>query len=112
VSPRDDAPTLDDDDDLARRLSGVVEAEARRMLSDAQLAPDPVRIAAGWERRFITDAMRTPEVVALYEAMGFEVAADPIRRDDLPDGCDDCQLAQALGFRTVYTRKTPRRSDA
>jgi hypothetical protein len=110
VSPRDDPPEIDED--VARRLSGVVEAEARRMLSEAQLAPDPERIAAGWERRFITDAVRTPEVVALYESMGYEVAADPIRRDDLPDGCDDCQLAQVLGFRTVYTRKAPGRSDA
>jgi hypothetical protein len=112
VSQKDDAPDLDDGDpEVARRLSGMVEAEARRMLSEAQLAPDPERVAAGWERRFIADATRTPEVVTLYESLGFEVAADPIRRDDLPDGCDDCQLAQLLGFRTVYTRKTPRRTN-
>jgi len=97
-----DAPL---DPDTLRRLSGVVQGEAHRMLSEAQLAPDPERVAAGWERRFITDATRLREVVDLYEAAGFEVVADPIRREDFPDGCDDCQLLALLQFRTVYTRR-------
>lgn len=92
-------------DDVVRRLSGVVQGEAHRMLSEAQLAPDPTRVADGWERRFITDATRLKEVVALYEGAGFEVAADPIRREDFPDGCDDCQLLALLQFRTIYTRR-------
>lgn len=92
-------------DDVVRRLSVVVRGEAHRMLSEAQLTPDPARVAAGWERRFITDAARLGEVVALYEGAGFEVAADPIRREDFPDGCDDCQLLALLQFRTIYTRR-------
>lgn len=92
-------------DDVVRRLSGVVQGEAQRMLSEAQLAPDPARVADGWERRFITDATRLDEVVTLYEDAGFEVAADPIRREDFPDGCDDCQLLALLQFRTIYTRR-------
>jgi hypothetical protein len=39
----------------ARSLGPIVEQEARRMLSEAQLAPDPARVADGWERRFIAD---------------------------------------------------------
>ena len=92
-------------DDLVRRLSGVVQGEAHRMLSEAQLAPDPARVAEGWERRFITDGTRLAEVVALYEAAGFEVCADPIRREEFPDDCDDCQLLAVLQFRTIYTRR-------
>jgi len=92
-------------DDVVRRLSGVVQGEAHRMLSEAQLAPDPARLADGWERRFITDATRLREVVDLYEGAGFEVAADPIRREDFPDGCDDCQLLALMRFRTIYTRR-------
>jgi hypothetical protein len=95
------------DDDVIRRLSVVVRGEAHRMLSEAQLAPDPARMAGGWERRFITDAARLREVVALYEHAGFEVAADPIRQDDFPDGCDDCQILALLQFRTIYTRRRP-----
>ena len=95
------------DDDVIRRLSVVVRGEAHRMLSEAQLAPDPARVAGGWERRFITDATRLGEVVTLYEDAGFEVAADPIRREDFPDGCDDCQLLALLQFRTIYTRRRP-----
>lgn len=92
-------------DDVVRRLSGVVQGEAHRMLSEAQLAPDPARAADGWERRFITDGTRLAEVVALYEAAGFEVCADPIRREEFPDDCDDCQLVGLLRFRTIYTRR-------
>jgi hypothetical protein len=92
-------------DDVVRRLSGVVQGEAHRMLSEAQLAPDPARAAEGWERRFITDGTRLDEVVALYEAAGFEVCADPIRREEFPDDCDDCQLLALLRFRTIYTRR-------
>ena len=98
-------PPPGDDDPLVRKLSGVVSQEARRMLSEAQLAPDPARLADGWERRFITDATRLEEVVAVYEEAGFEVCADPIRREDFPDGCDDCQLLALLQFRTIYTRR-------
>jgi len=95
-------------DPLVDRLSGLVRSEAQRMLSDAQRAPDPARVADGWERRFITDATRLEEVVALYEAAGFEVCADPIRREEFGDDCDDCQLLALLQFRTIYTR--PRRA--
>jgi len=92
-------------DDVVRRLSGVVQGEAHRMLSEAQLAPDPARVANGWERRFVTDATRVDEVVALYRAAGFDVCADPIRREEFPDDCDDCQLLGLLRFRTIYTRR-------
>jgi hypothetical protein len=68
---------------------------------------DPARVAEGWERRFITDGTRLDEVVALYEAAGFEVCADPIRREEFPEDCDDCQLLALLRFRTIYTRRLP-----
>jgi hypothetical protein len=92
-------------DRFVQRLAALVQGEAHRTLSEAQLAPDPARVADGWERRFITDADRLGEVVALYEAAGFEVTADPIRRADFPDGCDDCQLLGLSRFRTIYTRR-------
>jgi len=92
-------------DRLVQRLSALVRGEAHRTLSEAQLAPDPARVAEGWERRFITDAERLGEVVALYEEAGFEVAADPLRPADFPDGCDDCRLLGLSRFRTVYTRR-------
>lgn len=96
-----------DPEELLKPLGAVVEGEARRVLTEAQLAPDPRRGADGWERRFITDARRAEEVIALYEELGFEVAADPIRPEELGDECDECQLA-LLQFKTIYTR--PRRA--
>jgi len=91
--------------DRAEVLQHVVNAEARRVLSEAQLRPDPARLAAGWERRFITDAGRAEELTALYQELGFEVAADPVRAEDLGDDCEDCRLITLLQFRTIYTRR-------
>jgi hypothetical protein len=67
---------------------------------------NPARLAAGWERRFVADAARAEEAVALYAAMGYEAVADPVVPEDLDEGCDTCALATL--FRTVYTRRRPR----
>lgn len=75
------------------------------MLSEAQLRPDPKRIAHGWERRFITDAHRAEEVMELYRQLGYEVRADPVQPEELDDECEDCQLVTLLQFKTIYTRK-------
>lgn len=88
-----------------RTLEFLVGREARRVLSDAQLAPDPKRTAEGWERRFITDARRAEEVMALYRELGYEVCADPVRSDELDEGCEECPVVGLLQFRTIYTRK-------
>lgn len=93
--------------DRSRPLSLVVEGEARRVLSESQLRPDPARIADGWERRFIADSARAEEAIQLYEGLGFEVAADPIRPDEMGEDCDDCQLLALMKFRTIYTRRKP-----
>ncbi len=75
------------------------------MLSEAEIAPDPQRIADGWERRFIADGPRADEMIALYRELGFEVAADPVRPEQLGDDCQDCQVLILLEFKTIYTRR-------
>jgi hypothetical protein len=87
------------------RLTGIVRQEAHRVLSDAQLAPDPARLAAGWERRFVADGERAAEAIRLYEELGFEVAADPLTPEDLTGDCSDCRLLMLMQFRTIYTRR-------
>lgn len=89
----------------ARGLGAIVEGEARRMLSEAHLRPDPARVADGWERRFVTDAKRAAEAVELYESLGFQVVADPVRSDEMGEPCDACRLLVLLKFRTIYTRR-------
>ena len=91
-------------DETVRSLGLIVGQEARRVLTDSQLRADPKRFAAGWERRFVTDAGRIDEVVQLYEELGYEVAADPIRTDDLGEDCEDCHLLALRQFRMLYTR--------
>jgi hypothetical protein len=94
-----------------RRLGFLVEAEARRALSEAQLEGDPQRIADGWERRFIADRPRAEEAIELYAGLGYEVCADPIMPDELADDCEDCLLVAQLRFVTIYTRRPNRQSD-
>jgi hypothetical protein len=94
-----------------RQLGFLVEAEARRALSEAQLEGDPRRIADGWERRFIADRPRAEEAIELYAGMGYEVCADPIMPEELADDCEDCLLVARLRFVTIYTRRPGKHSD-
>ncbi len=77
---------------MLKSLEFLVQGEGHRVLSETQLAPDPARIAAGWERRFIADSQRAAEAKALYEELGFEVACDPVRPETFGEDCDDCLL--------------------
>ena len=113
--PEDAVPGGDPSSDLEtlhhRELGFLVEAEARRALSEAQLEGDPQRIADGWERRFIADRPRAEEAIELYTGLGYEVCADPIMREELADDCEDCLLVAQLRFVTIYTRRVTRHSD-
>jgi hypothetical protein len=85
-------------------LGRLVRHEAHRLLSEARLAPDPARVADGWERRFVADGSRCDEAMALYRQLGYEVCADPLAPEDLAGECEDCQLVMLLQFKTIYTR--------
>jgi len=99
----------DDPHDASKRLALVVEQEARRVLTESALEGDPQRLADGWERRFIADGERAKEAMALYQELGYEVCADPLRPEDMADDCEDCKLLMLLQFKTIYTRKRPDR---
>jgi hypothetical protein len=86
------------------RLGVVVEAEARRMLSQEQFEPDPHLVSQGWQRRFMADGLRAREAMDLYRELGYEVRAEPVRTEEVADECGDCQLLMALRFTTIYTR--------
>jgi hypothetical protein len=90
---------------IAGPLGFVVQHEARRVLSEAQLKADPARIADGWERRFVADGQRAREAMELYTQLGYEVCADPVRPEEMDEDCEDCQLLIQLQFKTIYTRK-------
>lgn len=98
----------------AASLRYIVEAEAKRVLSEAQIEADPARIADGWERRFIADGPRAAEMIALYEELGYEVVADPITPEQMDDECVDCAVLIQLAFKMIYTRtsKLPRQRDS
>lgn len=95
----------DDERPLERALEFILESEAKRALSAAQIEADPARIAQGWTRRFIIEGARAAEMIRLYEELGYEVCADPIRGDSVSDECEDCRLVLALDFKMIYTRR-------
>ena len=87
------------------KIEELLRHSEKRFLSDAQLEPDPALIAEGWERRFTADEQRAKEVVELYEQLGYEVRAEPVRAEELDDDCQDCRTVVSVHFRTIYTRK-------
>ena len=88
-----------------RKLGFIVEQEARRILAEEQLKPNPALAAEGWQRRFIADARQTKEAITLYTELGFEVHTEPLRAEEMGDECEDCQVLALLQFQTIYTRK-------
>ncbi|GIX49357.1 MAG: hypothetical protein KatS3mg131_3568 [Candidatus Tectimicrobiota bacterium] len=64
--------------------------------------------AAGWQRRFIADPERAREAIALYEALGYEVHAEPLTPAELGPACRDCQLLACRQYVTLYTRRKER----
>jgi hypothetical protein len=79
--------------------------ESGRVLSDADLRPDPALVAEGWERRFTADASRAAEAMELYAQLGYEVRAESVIHEEHTDECGDCSSVMALQFKTIYTRK-------
>jgi hypothetical protein len=86
----------------------IVPSEARRSLSASQIEADPARLAEGWSRRFIIEGARTGEMMRLYEELGYEVCADPIRGETVSSDCADCRLVIMLDFKMIYTRRRDR----
>jgi len=72
---------------------------------DFESPPDPQLVAEGWERRFMADSRRLTEYVELYESMGFETRAEPVRADEIGPECGDCSLVLCRLFITIYTRR-------
>jgi hypothetical protein len=107
MSDADQAPIPGNESqpEAVKPLGLIVEQEARRALSEAQLEPDPTLVAEGWERRFIADARQTREAIELYTQLGYEVRAEPVRLEEMGDDCEDCQILVLLQFKTIYTRK-------
>lgn len=92
-------------EEKTQQLGFVVQQEAHRVLSEAQLEPDPELVVAGWERRFTADGRRAREMVTLYSELGYEVHLEPVKADDFEDECEQCTLLALLEFVTIYTRK-------
>ena len=101
-------PARDPDDPAPDRpepaRDSISPAEARRLAAESWLQADPERLAEGWERRFVIEGARAADFLRLYESLGFEVIAEPVRADDAGEDCHDCRIVALLDFRMIYTR--------
>jgi hypothetical protein len=87
-------------------LASLVRGEALRSEAGDRIRPDPARLAAGWERRFVIEKSRAADLVLLYAKSGFEVVEDPVAPELLEDECVDCKLVAQLEYVSVYTRRS------
>lgn len=78
-----------------------------RVLNPALLQADPALTVQGWERRFTADEQRAKEAIELYEKLGYEVRAEPVRHEEFNDDCGSCRTVVAFHFLTIYTRRKP-----
>jgi hypothetical protein len=85
-------------------VAGVPPRPTPSSPTDEPGEADPARLAQGWERRFIAHGARLDEMVRLYEALGYEVVADPVSGGRPGVECEGCRLATGLGFKLIYTR--------
>lgn len=86
-------------------LTGIVRGEATRAEAESRVRPDPARLAAGWERRFVVERGRAPDFARLYEEAGYEVALDPVSPELLEEECAGCRLVFQLEYVALYTRR-------
>jgi hypothetical protein len=86
------------------KIESLLDRSADRVLSNAQLQPDPALVLDGWVRRFTADEQRAKEAMELYTQLGYEVRAEPVRPEELQDDCQDCRTVISFYFQTIYTR--------
>jgi hypothetical protein len=90
---------------VVQPLTSLVRGEALRADNEARIRPDPARLAAGWERRFVIERERAADLVRLYARAGLEVAMDPVPAEALADECDGCRVVFMREYVSIYTRR-------
>ena len=87
------------------KIETLLERSTEGVLSDAQLQPDAILVAEGWERRFTADAQRAQEAIELYTQLGYEVRAESLLPEQFTGECEGCHSQVISTFKTIYTRK-------
>ena len=59
----------------------------------------------GWELRFVTDEIRSREMVRLYRELGFETVVEPARASDVRSDCGECPVVRLGLLRRISTRR-------
>lgn len=92
-------------DDVRHAAEALAAIEAHR--AGIHVEPDPALVAAGWQLRFVTDALRAQEWLATYHDLGFETLAEPIAAAQVSPACGDCRLVALFRYLAIYTRRAP-----
>lgn len=70
--------------------------------------PEERLISEGWERRATYDEPRLSEMAAMYAEIGLEVHLEPFDVEN-EQGCTGCMQMFPDQFKTIYTRRKPKR---
>ena len=84
---------------------GVAEPPGEGGFDGCNLPTDGALIAAGWDRRCVTDAAKSREMADGYTELGFEVRLEPVDTGFLCSDCDGCKDLVAR-FNAVYVRRS------
>jgi hypothetical protein len=60
---------------------------------------------AGWQHRFEAEAIRTGELIDLYQDLGFEVTTRKIAPQEIGPECAGCAIVACQRYVALYTRR-------
>ena len=66
---------------------------------------EPELVAAGWERRTVTDPTRIDELEEVYSSLGFETCTTQMDPDSFGDACNSCAVTACSTYLALFTRK-------
>lgn len=62
-------------------------------------------VAAGWERRTVTDPAKAAELEALYASLGFETMTTGLDPSSFGEECTTCAVTACATYVAVFTRE-------
>ena len=65
----------------------------------------PELLAAGWERRTVTDPTRIGELDDLYTELGFETLTTEMDPASFGEACNTCAVTACSTYLALFTRK-------
>ncbi len=80
-------------------------SEAIYCAGGVTILQEPQLVAAGWERRTVTDPNRIDELEEMYASLGFETCTTEMDPDSFGEACNTCAVTACDTYLALFTRK-------